>query len=346
LDRVLFDRNFRRGRTSPSPAREDPPLVPCIVNRDSSSPSVPTSPISGSSRPSIPRRRASLPPPSRADLMMIPLRPCCVDCEPVWEESRKGGDQWKEKFSRGARRLRSMSSDTRPTVHHRHGSHDSTHSLGHTPTLTIRVDEVDRRKGSGENRPTVTDSTSPIAPSTDTERRHASDSSVPSSLSTTVRVKTPIPEDDEDQLFPLPKRSPSSSPIPSPTGSSSSLNVTGQRNSPSSSRESVSQRTRIPTPTKSIRLTSPPLPSPISKSFSAPIPQKSLSLSVGSGLSTPGRSYLDSESILGPSLARESRTTPKKSKIWSTGVSITKAAGAGILKGVSSVNVGPGTYHP
>ena len=292
LDRVLFLRNFRRGRTSSPPVKEDPPLVPCLVHHGGPSPSVPTSPISGSSRSSIPRRRASLPPPSRSDVMMIPLRPCCVDCEPIWEESQKGGDQWKEKFSRGARRLRSMSSDTRPTIHHRHGSLDSTHSFGHTPTLTIKVDEVDRRKSSGESRPAVTDPTSPIGPSTDTERRHASDSSVPSSLSTTICVRAPIPEDDEDQLFPLPKRSPSSSPIPSPTGSSSSLNVTGQRNSPSSSRESISQRTRIPTPSKSDPLTSPPLPSPISKSFSAPIPQKSLSLSVGSGLSTSGRSYL------------------------------------------------------
>lgn len=336
----------RHRTTSPSPARDASPLVPCIVRHDGPSSPVQSSPISGFNRPLPPRRRASLPTPPRADVVTIPLRPCCVDCETIWEESQKEGEQWKERFTRGARRLRSLSSDTRPAVnvHHRHGSLDSTHSFGHThtPSLTIKVDEVDKRMSSGDYHP-VLDPKDSIDLPTDTERRHASDSSVPSSLST----KTPVPEEDEDQLFPLPKRSPSASPIPSPTGSSSSLHATGLKNSPSSSGESFPQRSRIPTLTKSDRLTSPPLPSPISNSFSAPLPPKNLSLSVGSGMSTD-RAYLESESILGPSLAREKRISPKKSgsKLWSTGVSFTKAAGAGLLKGVSGINVAPGTYHP
>jgi len=160
-------------------------------------------------------------------------------------------------------------------------------------------------------------------------------------------VKTPIPEDDEDQLFPLPlnRRSPSASPIPSPSGSSSSLHVASQKTSPSSSRESINQRSRIPTPTKSNRSVLPPAPSPIKKSFSAPLPSKTLSRSVGNGLPS-GRSYLNSESILGPSITRDTRTSPKKSKLWSAGVSITKAAGAGVLRGVSSINVSSGTIMP
>jgi hypothetical protein len=335
----------RRSRVSPSPARDDPLLVPSLANYDGPSSSISSSPISGFGRPSIPRRRSSLPTPPQVDIVTIPLRPCCVNCETVWEESRKEGEQWKEKFTRGARRLRSLSTDARPAVqvHHRHGSLDSARSFERPPTLTIRVDEVDKRRSSGDNRPVVVD-TSPIDLLTNTERRHASDSSVPSCLTTTGRVKTPIPEDDEDQLFPLPlnKRSPSASPVPSPSGSSSSLNVTGQKTSPSSSRESIPQRTRIPTPITPTRFMSPPQPSPITKSFSAPLPPKSLSRSVGSGSPSDG-SHLDSETILGPSITRTARLSPKRSKIWSTGVSITKAAGAGILKSVSNMSVGPGT---
>ena len=326
----------------PSPARDDFPPVSWPANHDGPSSPTASSPTSVFNRPPIPRRRSSLSTPPRVDVVTIPLRPCCVNCETVWEESQKEGEQWKEKFTRGARRLRSLSTDSRPVVHHRHGSRDSTQSFDHPPVFTIRVDEVDKRKSSGDSRPVVVDPTSLIDPPAETERRHASDSSVPSTLTTIGRARTPIPEDDEDQLFPLPlnKRSPSASPAPSPSGSYSSLNVTGQRTSPSSSRESIPQRIRIPSPTKSDRLTSPPSPSPIAKSFSAPLPPKNLSLSVGSGLPSDG-SYLDSEAILGPSIAR--KLSPKKSKIWSAGVSITKAAGAGILKGVSSMSVGPGT---
>ena len=263
-----------------------------------------------------------------------------MNCEPVWEESQKEGEQWKEKFSRGARRRRSSSSDSHPVVHHRHGSLDSTHSFTHPPALTIRVDEVDKRRSSGDSRSVFVSTTSPIDSPTDTERRHASDSSVPSCLTTIGRVRTPIPEDDEDQLFPLPlnRRSPSTSPIPSPSGSSSSLHATGQKTPPSSSGEPTPQRLQIRPPTKSDSLPLPPPPSPITKSFSAPLPSKKLPRL------PPDGSYLDTESILGPSIVRDTRVlSPKRSKIWSTGVSITKAAGAGILKGVSSINVGPGS---
>lgn len=330
---------------SPSPARDGAALVSCLVQHDGPSSPIPPSPTAGFNRPRIPRRRASLPTPPRVDVVTIPLRPCCVGCETVWEESQKEGDQWKEKFTRGARRRRSLSSDTRPVLHHRHGSLDSTHSFTHPPVLTIKVDEVDKRRSSGESRPFIVEPTSPIDLPSDKERRHASDSSVPSSLTTVGRVRTPIPEDDEDQLFPLPlnRRSPSASPTPSPSGSSSSLHATSQKTSPSGSRELIPQRRRVPSPTKFDRPTSPPPPSPMTKSFSSPLPTKTLSRSMGSGLQRGGS--LDSDSILGPSIVRDTRLSPKKSKLWSTGVSITKAAGAGILKGVSSINVGPGTPH-
>lgn len=43
--------------------------------------------------------------------LTVPLRACCPDCVPITEESLKEGEEWQEKFSRGARRRRSASLD-------------------------------------------------------------------------------------------------------------------------------------------------------------------------------------------------------------------------------------------
>ena len=98
------------------------------------------------------------------------------------------------------------------------------------------MDEVDKRRHSGEGCPV--DPESPIDLPVDSERRHASNSLVPSPLMTIGCIKTPIPEDDKDQLSPLPlnRHPPSASPIPSPSRPSSSLNVKGRETPASSSR--------------------------------------------------------------------------------------------------------------
>ncbi|RXW21060.1 hypothetical protein EST38_g4791 [Candolleomyces aberdarensis] len=41
---------------------------------------------------------------------LVPLRPCCPDCTKTLEEALKKGEEWKEKFSRGAKRRRRRSS--------------------------------------------------------------------------------------------------------------------------------------------------------------------------------------------------------------------------------------------
>ncbi|KAG7090523.1 hypothetical protein E1B28_009632 [Marasmius oreades] len=42
-------------------------------------------------------------------IITIPLRACCPDCFPITEECVRNGDQWKERFSKGARRRRGSS---------------------------------------------------------------------------------------------------------------------------------------------------------------------------------------------------------------------------------------------
>ncbi len=46
----------------------------------------------------------------------VPLRACCSNCFHAAEQSLQEGDQWKEKFTRGARRLRRASVDYSPST--------------------------------------------------------------------------------------------------------------------------------------------------------------------------------------------------------------------------------------
>jgi hypothetical protein len=52
-------------------------------------------------------------PPNQSQIQiqaeLIPLPPCCPDCTKTLEEALKKGEEWKEKFSRGARRSWSWS---------------------------------------------------------------------------------------------------------------------------------------------------------------------------------------------------------------------------------------------
>ena len=113
------------------------------------------------SRPS-PTRRPSLPRyHRRQDELTIPLRDCCADCERITEECLKEGNDWEEKFSRGARRRRSASLEYRDSTlppSHRINSNPtkaaaagaSTDPTSRFPTaataFSITVDEVDKRR--------------------------------------------------------------------------------------------------------------------------------------------------------------------------------------------------------
>ncbi|KAF9466927.1 hypothetical protein BDZ94DRAFT_1233470 [Collybia nuda] len=162
-------RSPSRGR-SPSASPPTPkPLSPCLVHR---------SPSSSPSTPAKAMRRSSLPLTThhkRKDdtALTIPLRACCPDCVPITEESLKEGEQWQEKFSRGARRRRSASLDNNdsflsssPTALRQSRGFSAVTVNPSAPavviscanprydkasTFSITVDEVDKRRKSLES---------------------------------------------------------------------------------------------------------------------------------------------------------------------------------------------------
>ncbi|KAH9487313.1 hypothetical protein JR316_0001386 [Psilocybe cubensis] len=159
----------RRSSRSPSRSRSTSlsPIItkrppPCLVHRaPSSSPTLmPLSPV----------RRPSLPIYHRPqDATTVPLRPCCEACEHVMEESLREGENWQEKFSRGAKRRRSASLDNtdinslfKLPTHTKSASYSKEFSVlssclddvaessrhGAKPAFSLTVDEVDKRRKS------------------------------------------------------------------------------------------------------------------------------------------------------------------------------------------------------
>ncbi|KAG6815151.1 hypothetical protein H0H93_010777 [Arthromyces matolae] len=262
----FISRSPSRGRGISSSPTTPKPLSPCLVNRDpSSSPPGPTMPKA--------LRRTSLPLPlitcnvPKHDIAAatVPLRPCCAACVTVTEESCKEGEDWQEKFSRGARRRRSSSLDnsisTGSIISGSNGigfGHEATHSgavashlVSHVDlspgtryrasAFALRVDEVDRRRKSQEflaedilmlrsSSSSSPRSSSGVNPYISTSRSDAS-VVIPSSLDVPPRPtkSSPIQEEDEDQLFPLP------SPRRTPTGSPASSVVPSPNPSPNAS---------------------------------------------------------------------------------------------------------------
>ena len=153
---MLFFRFRRRSSGSPTRARSIPsPTIPkslpsCLVRRASSeSTSSLTNPIR---RPSLPIYHR------RQDELTVPLRDCCADCQRIIEECLKEGNDWKEKFSRGARRRRSASLEynIKPAAPHTRNanvdgafmpfSSEGSASRDLTSRFAITVDEIDKRR--------------------------------------------------------------------------------------------------------------------------------------------------------------------------------------------------------
>ncbi|KAI0089982.1 hypothetical protein BDY19DRAFT_992920 [Irpex rosettiformis] len=174
--------SFARSR---SPTRSDhihQPLVSCMVHGDHQKRYA---------------RRTSLSLPISPNAVVVPLRPCCAECYPITEECLREGDDWQEKFTRGARRRRNSSADA-CQYHHlqRHRTvREDLPGFG----AVVSVDEVDKRHG--------------ISRTAATTHRDDDDeeSLVPSSLS---RLRDPaimslaspaaIGEEDENIELPLP----------------------------------------------------------------------------------------------------------------------------------------------
>ncbi|KII87114.1 hypothetical protein PLICRDRAFT_176902 [Plicaturopsis crispa FD-325 SS-3] len=142
---------------------------------------------------------------------------------PITEESLREGEEWKETFSRGARRRRSASLGAGPSVDAAAVFHGG---------IVINVDQVDKRRKSQDF-------------SDDGRRRsgeahlvHHAPAPVADIPQPELPPASPIEEEeeDEDQLFPLPspRRTPTPSPTATPNGSTPCL-------AHSASRDSLSQ---------------------------------------------------------------------------------------------------------
>lgn len=139
--------------------------------------------------PLSPVRRPSLPIYHRRDdAATVPLRPCCEACEHTMEESLREGENWQEKFTRGAKRRRSSSLDNndinglfRLPTHTRNASFSKEFSVlsaclddvaessryGAKTAFSLTVDEVDkRRKSIDANRESLEPFHAPGASST------------------------------------------------------------------------------------------------------------------------------------------------------------------------------------
>ncbi|KAF8816921.1 hypothetical protein BYT27DRAFT_7247811 [Phlegmacium glaucopus] len=168
--------------TSPTITRS---LPPCLVYRS------PSTLVSSSVKPLLPVRRPSLPIyHRRQDELTVPLRDCCADCERITEECLKEGDDWKEKFSRGARRRQRSASlehsddppmtiPTSPQTRYANSttaftpfstegstSRDATSRFSATTAagFSITVDEVDKRRKSFEYNMEDTDFICTLSP--------------------------------------------------------------------------------------------------------------------------------------------------------------------------------------
>lgn len=168
-------------------------------------------------------RSPSLPLPPRPDVITIPLRQCCLECLSATEESLREGEEWQEKFTRGARRRRSSSASTHAHNHAlRHRSvRDELPGFG----AIVSVDEVDKRHGISRTAST------PEPPLSEEEE---SEEGLLPSLTRRLQSSEPSPaspiREEADDGFPLPRRpstdypSASSPPLlPPVTGNTSPL---------------------------------------------------------------------------------------------------------------------------
>ncbi|KAK0491136.1 hypothetical protein IW261DRAFT_1413506 [Armillaria novae-zelandiae] len=106
-------------KTPPGPhCTHTEPLSPCLVHRERRSVSTQSSPTIHHTIPAALTRTASLPMTDHTgkSIATVPLRACCPNCFHAAERSLQEGDQWKEKFTRGAKRLRRASVDYSPST--------------------------------------------------------------------------------------------------------------------------------------------------------------------------------------------------------------------------------------
>ncbi|KAH9947361.1 hypothetical protein B0H21DRAFT_789958 [Amylocystis lapponica] len=258
---------------SQSPTRMEArePLVPCIVNSQ-------TSPVVPHPRPTRRASDATLP---RPDCLTVPLRKCCVNCIHSTEECLKEGVAWKEHFTRGAERLRNSSVDSpRRPLRHR-----LCEFMPGFDTI-VAVDEVDGRNGSRAAEPHPTDLAEvAVDPNSEEETILAPSLSrshmTPQRAGRTRGTKNIMHGENDDMLFPLPRASP---PVPGL-----------QPSSPSASSDKTSDSPR--TPSHDITVHDLPLPAALlyDETFSFDAPDHDTQSEPGAPYASPPASALSSD---------------------------------------------------
>ena len=150
-----------------SPSRSEQlhqPLVPCLVHHHhyhtghtTSDPSSPPSPAHATRRPTRAASVSSSPPIPNAQIVTVPLRPCCADCARSIEACLMQGADWQEHFTRGALRLRRRASlsDANCTYSSQRKVCESVPGFGSVASK-LAVDEVDKiGKGMPTRVPTL-----------------------------------------------------------------------------------------------------------------------------------------------------------------------------------------------
>ncbi|GBE81487.1 hypothetical protein BKA93DRAFT_822660 [Sparassis latifolia] len=204
---------------SRSPTRSEAllqPLVPCIVDH--------ASPKSPELRGRHARNPSSPPLSPRADIETVPLLPCCHECFHITDECLKEGEQWEEKFTRGARRLHNSSVDACPASHSHHRVAEAMPGFDDI----VAVDEVDKKRLSHdlESHPALTKVDSLDLHRNDQLRLLPSlsrEKSPPQIVGRSDMIPTPLQKVAEEDSDPLPLSKPT---ISTPSVSSQTCIVT------------------------------------------------------------------------------------------------------------------------
>ena len=251
-------------------------LPSCLARRASSE-------SASSSVEPIPIHRPSLPIyHRRQDELTVPLRDCCADCQRITEQCLKEGNDWKEKFSRGARRRRSASLEysNKPALPHTRNaslngaftpfstegsaSRDTTSRFATNAAFSITVDEVDKRRRSFDFSMDDTDLLR-------TQQSHPSASPFASSSGRSVypRVKPRDREREPSSSSPVSSESTIDESLPSPDTLDSRSRL---RSSPI---EEEDETQLFPLPRRSCSKTPSPSPPPslsLKEESSSPLP--------------------------------------------------------------------------
>lgn len=191
------------------PSSSSPPRPGMIRHASSSNSS--SSALHATSPPMDPSIFAVLP-------ELVPLRPCCPDCSHTLEDALQQGEDWKEKFTKGARRRRRRSSSAASNVSVASSVVSVDGATGEAPTSTVIGTTMAGASGETPTmvlhpaleavpvvttvkRPSLTVSTVPVIPTTCVEE---TDEEMEMEMEVETEPESSAEDDAEGGAVPLP----------------------------------------------------------------------------------------------------------------------------------------------